>query len=284
MKETADIIELPAYLGVDAAAEVQFFDYQISESRQRNKINLMSNTFSFLLMGTKEVLTHTEPVKITNSDFLLMKSGHCLMTENLSTEQKKYRSLLLFFSDDLLARVLDKYGLASKKQGDDRFIAVCAYDDFIRSFVEGLETLKELPLKTQARMLQVKIEEILLYLAEIHGDDFLGFLLANRHDAIQHFKKVIENNKLNKLTLKELAFLGNMSVSTFKREFDKHYHEPPIKWFQQRRLEHAAFLLEKRSKQASEIYEEVGYETLSNFIQAFKGHFGITPKQYQSKV
>ena len=72
-----------------------------------------------------------------------------------------------------------------------------------------------------------------------------------------------------------------MSVSTFKREFEKNFKSPPSKWFQEKRLEHAAFLLKNKSKRPSDLFEEIGYESLSNFIQAFKTKFGVTPKRYQ---
>ena len=92
----------------------------------------------------------------------------------------------------------------------------------------------------------------------------------------------IINKMINKLTIKELSFLSNMSLSTFKREFEKHFQSSPSKWFQEKRLDHSAFLLKDKSKRPSDIYEEIGYENLSNFIQAFKMKFGTTPKQYQS--
>lgn len=56
---------------------------------------------------------------------------------------------------------------------------------------------------------------------------------------------------------------------------------PPIKWFQEKRLEHAAFLLKNKSKRPSDIYIDIGYESQSNFSAAFKTKFGVTPKQYQ---
>jgi AraC-like DNA-binding protein len=46
-------------------------------------------------------------------------------------------------------------------------------------------------------------------------------------------------------------------------------------------LERAAFLLRNKSKRASDIFEEIGYENLSNFVHAFKVKFGVTPKQFQ---
>jgi len=72
-----------------------------------------------------------------------------------------------------------------------------------------------------------------------------------------------------------------MSVSTFKREFEKHFQESPSKWFQNKRLEHAAFLLQQHTKRPSDIFETIGYENLSNFVHAFKTKFGVTPKQFQ---
>jgi AraC-like DNA-binding protein len=40
--------------------------------------------------------------------------------------------------------------------------------------------------------------------------------------------------------------------------------------------------VENISDEIEDIFEEIGYENLSNFIQAFKIKFGVTPKQYQS--
>ncbi|MDB3914163.1 AraC family transcriptional regulator, partial [Flavobacteriaceae bacterium] len=94
----------------------------------------------------------------------------------------------------------------------------------------------------------------------------------------QKFIQTIESNHLNKLTIKELSFLCNMSESKFKREFKKYFKSSPSKWFQEKRLKHAAFLLQNKATRPSDIFLEVGYETLSNFIQAFKTKFGQTPK------
>jgi AraC-like DNA-binding protein len=79
-----------------------------------------------------------------------------------------------------------------------------------------------------------------------------------------------------------LCLPSEKHVSTFKREFEKRFHNSPSKWFQDKRLEHSAFLLKNESKRPSDIFEEIGYENLSNFIQAFKLKYDVTPKQYQS--
>jgi AraC-like DNA-binding protein len=133
--------------------------------------------------------------------------------------------------------------------------------------------------KSQGRMASLKFEELMLYISEIKGFDFLDSLDIDSNKYAINFKSSIENNKLNKLTLDELSFLCNMSVSTFKRVFQKHYQQSPIKWFQNQRLEYAAYLLNKEKRKSSEIFDLVGYENHSNFIKAFKNKFGVTPKQ-----
>ena len=105
--------------------------------------------------------------------------------------------------------------------------------------------ISKLSKSIQENILASKFEEIMLYLTEFNGLDFLYSLINNSDNQTQKFMQTVESNKLNKLSLKELSFLSNMSVSKFKREFKKHFHNSPSKWFQDKRLEHAAFLLKQ---------------------------------------
>lgn len=273
---------LPEYFDLNPSAEVQLYDYRSTEENLKSKVNLSQNTISFLQRGTKEIFTEQNPILIDSSKFLIMKSGNCLMTENLPSGSS-YRSILLFFSDRMLLDFIAKHQLKIGNSTHHPSAKECAYDDFISSFVKSIEELNKKDVQLRNKILEAKFEEIMLYLYETKGADFLHFLVAERDDQIRHFLKVVENNKLNKLTLKELAFLCNMSLSTFKREFEKHFQESPSKWFLEKRLEHATYLLKSKSKRISDIYEEIGYETPSNFIQAFKAKYGLTPKQYQSQ-
>ena len=46
-------------------------------------------------------------------------------------------------------------------------------------------------------------------------------------------------------------------------------------------MEHAATLLRETDKTLSEVCAIVGFSSLSHFIQKFKKHHGVTPKEYQ---
>jgi AraC-like DNA-binding protein len=276
------IITLPDELNLNSSLSISVYDYERSKEISKQQILLNKNTFSFLQEGKKEIFFDNSSFAIDNSQFLLMKSGHYLMTEKLSNIEDYYRSILLFFSNEDVLKFIRKFELnptySSKLYSTYSF----NYDSFIKRFADSLLDISKLSTAIQKNILDAKFEEIMLYLVEFKGVDFLYSIINNSDNNSQRFIQTIESNQLNKLTIKELSFLSNMSVSTFKREFEKHFHSSPSKWFQEKRLEHSAFLLKNKSKRPSDIYEEIGYENLSNFIQAFKMKFGITPKQYQS--
>jgi len=273
------VINLPEDLQLESSLSIQLYDYVNPKDSDKLQINLSKNTISFLQQGSKEVIHNNKTIAIQNSEFLIMKSGHCLMTEKRPSSKNNYSSILLFFSDEDLNNFKNKFNDLSKKTDVKTSVLVIEYDHFIRKFVESLKDILLMNPKSQGRMASLKFEELMLYISEIKGFDFLDSLDIDSNKYAINFKSSIENNKLNKLTLDELSFLCNMSVSTFKRVFQKHYQQSPIKWFQNQRLEYAAYLLNKEKRKSSEIFELVGYENHSNFIKAFKNKFGVTPKQ-----
>ena len=275
-------ITLPDELNLSSSKSIMVYDYESVTEMSKQQILLNKNTFSFLQEGSKEVFFDNSTYAIDNSQFLLMKSGHCLMTEKLSNDSKYYRSILFFFSNEDVFQFIRKFKLETSNTKTLYSTYSFYYDSFISRFVDSLFDISKLSKSIQENILNAKFEEIMLYLMDLKGLDFIYSLINNSDNQNQKFIQTIESNRLNKLTIKELSFLSNMSVSTFKREFEKNFHSSPSRWFQDKRLEHSAFLLKNESKRPSDIFEEIGYENLSNFIQAFKIKFGVTPKQFQS--
>jgi AraC-like DNA-binding protein len=272
------VINLPEDLKLETSSSIQLYDYQNPKNSDKLQINLSKNTISFLQQGSKEVIHNNKTMSIQNSEFLIMKSGHCLMTEKLPSSKDNYSSILLFFSDDDLNNFKIKFNNLKKETTIKTSLLTIEYDLFLRKFVDSLKDILLMSPTVQNRMVSLKFEELMLYISEVKGFDFLNSFDIDSNKYAINFKNIVESNKLNKLTIKELSFLCNMSDSTFKRVFQKHYHQSPIKWFQNQRLEYAAFLLNKEQKKSSEIYDLIGYENHSNFIKAFKKKFGITPK------
>ncbi len=274
-------ITLPDEMNLEKSQQVHVVGYSSSKDVSKQQIILNQNIISFLIEGTKEVIFDNEELSITPSKFIIMRSGNCLMTEKRVSETSLYKSVLLFFSNEMLHNFIRKIESEKSESIEPKSVYAFDYDDFLKRFVDSLADISNLSKTVQPKILEVKFEEIMLYLTDKYSTDFLYALITNSDDAAQKFIRTIENSHLSKLTLKELAFLCNMSVSTFKREFEKYYSESPMKWFQNKRLEHAHYLL-SLEKSPSEVYFEAGYENLSSFSQAYKIKYGVTPKHHKT--
>jgi AraC-like DNA-binding protein len=270
----------PASLGADP---IQLFEYGGKRLGRPFRVQLSAVTFSFVQKGSKEFVAMHGQQYVRCKELLIAKPGKCLFSEFESPDEGKFCSTILFVSLDTLMDYFRQKGLLRLMQPSDKTFEVFHNPGFVNPFVESLQYIKQLSPDVRSQVLQAKFQELMSFLLGKMGEGYLDFLLSDGSARSKHLLDVVEKNRLKKMTVRDLAFLANMSVSSFQREFEQHYEESPARWFLNQRLEHAAYLLKMKSCRASDVYWEVGYTSLSTFIQAFKARFGVTPKQYQSK-
>lgn len=150
-------------------------------------------------------------------------------------------------------------------------------DPFLKGYFDSL-----MPYFTDPAQLTVR-------LAELKTDEALTLLL--RHlpmrellfDAAEPFKIDLEAYMNRHFTynvpLARFAELTGRSLSTFKRDFAKVFHEPPEQWLRRKRLEQAHFLLTQEKRRPTDVYLDVGFENLSHFSTAYKRHFGVNASE-----
>jgi AraC-like DNA-binding protein len=252
------------------------YDFKMSSDVVKSKVNLSMNMFSFLQVGKKQVHFAGTSVAVNKAQSLLLKKGNWLWTELLDTEAVYYCKLF-FFSEKKLTDFLSKYTNDVKPYKEDVPYFVIENDDYIAAFINSLSSNTFTDHSYSDALLVLKFEEIMLYLLNKYGSTFEDYLHSLISKEISPFKNVVESNVNSNLKLEEIAFLCNMSLSTFKRHFTSEYKEPPGKWLQDRRLQNAKELLEGGDLKASDIYLDIGYNNLSNFSVAFKKKFGISP-------
>ncbi len=284
-----DITNLPEHLferNYTDTSELQIANYEVYKHASKNKINLNKNVFSFLLDGQKNIHFSNDIVSINDTQSLLIASGNFLTTELVGVSS--YRCLLFFFSQKNINDFLLKYRHLFDHNGLNKKTTCSPYfllqkDNFIIHFITSLKQSFDLKQTIAQKILELKFEEIMLYLADKYGQSFFGYLnslLINEREL--SFKVVVEKNLFTNLNIEEIAFLCNMSVSTFKRKFISIYQESPGKWFQQKRLNKAKELLINNEAIPSEIYMDFGYDSLSNFSTAFRNEFGYSPKNVKA--
>lgn len=133
--------------------------------------------------------------------------------------------------------------------------------------------------KPDQALLELKFRELILTIAgNSNNQELLSyFATLLKQPQTVSLRDIMESNYCFNLKLEEFARLSNRSLSTFKRDFLKHFGTTPAKWLMEKRLNHALNLLTNAGKSVSEAAFESGFESTSHFSRSFRTHFGFSP-------
>ena len=263
------------------------YNYVSDKQVPRSKISLSQNLVSLLEQGEKRVYYANDKTVITDNQFAILSLGNCLMTEKLPVNNT-YRSTMLFFSNSALSGFFMKYAsiidrIAAKPDKIKKPYVVFEKDEFINNYIASLKLILLKSALSSDKMIELKFEELMLYLLEEYPNEILSFQAGNQVDyADFEIRKAVELNLTNNITLEELAFLCHTSVSTFKRKFIKLYNKTPSQYFLEQKMGMAKSLL-LQNENPGEVFYKVGYENHSSFSKSFKQVYGISPKEFKKQ-
>jgi AraC-like DNA-binding protein len=270
----------------DKSDGILFHNYSAPAGTFSGKSILNKNAISLVISGEKTMHFAEKMVMINDDEFHFLSRGNCLVSMKLS-DKIQFKSILIFFDDVVLTNFYLKYNakitpLRNKQKLIPEPYLTFKKDAFVLNFIDSLSLLFQNGPIISNEMKQIKFEELMLHLLEKYPDQLLSFQSTKKKDFGDfEIRKAVEMNITKNISLEELAFLCNISLSTFKRRFEKMYEMPPSKWLLQKRMELAKNLLQHHNERPSEVYHQVGYENHSSFSQAFKQIVGISPKDFQ---
>lgn len=100
--------------------------------------------------------------------------------------------------------------------------------------------------------------------------------------AVARAEHYIEQHFSENITVKQLAGLGNMSVSNFNRVFKKEKNLTPIEYLIEIRIEKSKKLLRRKEIPITEIAMRCGFSSSSHFASCFSRLLNITPSEYRN--
>lgn len=263
--------------------DTMFVAYRSDVYPLKNEVFFEEHAVIFVLEGEKRFVSPHQEAHVQKGNVLFIRRGYYLMSESID---KAYKSLVFFFPEKLLKEFVGQNRelfdeLSSQEDGFSPVLVLestSSFDKFIESILPYFSS------KSQYlnQFLRLKLHELLLHLIEIDTSQELKILLFSLYKGQKaDLEYMINNYYLKPLSISELARLSGRSLSAFKRDFEHQFHTSPALWIKHKRLEYASFLLENSSQNVSEIAMEIGYESVSHFIKAFKEKYGFTPVTYQ---
>jgi AraC-like DNA-binding protein len=265
------------------AGEISFVYYREKDSVGKNRVVFSHYAISFVLNGQKELYRSTGNTLISSHQGILIPGGHSIIAERTLNDDL-YSSLIAFFPRELVTNFLAKKAITAHHNNQPTAVSpylLFSRTPFLNEYLRGLIALIEGGQQLSDAMALHKLEELLLTVYELFPEQF-PIMFAGEQTNQLSLKQLIEDNLLNNLTLEELAFLANRSLSSFKRDFESLHSIAPQRYIRDRKLEIASAELLK-GKSVSEIYHVYGYDNPSNFNTAFKKKYGLTPTTYRNQ-
>lgn len=265
--------------GADAS-EMTFVAYRSDVYPERNEVFFEEHAVIVVLEGEKKFSSPTQELHVRKDAILFFQRGCYSMNESIDAN---YKSLVFFVNEKLLKEFVSQHlalfrGVPSQLPADAilSLPSSSAFQTFIQSLLPYFGVTSPL----QNEMLRLKFQELLLHLIEVDVTGQLRAILLHIYQGQKTDLDYLMNTYLLKpLSMNELARLSGRSLSAFKRDFEEHFHTSPGNWMRRRRLDHAHFLLRNTDKNVSEVSMEIGYESVSHFIKAYKQQYGSTPKR-----
>ncbi|WP_044271004.1 helix-turn-helix domain-containing protein [Bacteroides timonensis] len=248
---------------------------------------LTQHALVYILSGVKQINVSHSDFRINAGELFLIPKGEYVMSEYIAGEQG-FRSMMLFFNQKVARYVVEQLNetipdaLAETKKKEA--IKIIPNSPAIQSLFSSLVGYSEEHNPFLSEMVRLKFMELIyLLLDSPYRKIIISFLLDAARYENPSITSVLERYLYSAQTVEELAKIAGRSLSGFKREFTRLYGEAPMTWIRKKKLEHAAFLLEKSDKSIEDIADASGFISASHFARLFKAQYSVSPSAYRAK-
>ncbi len=228
------------------------------------------HSLGMVISGTMQLNDGEKSLTNKVSDLWLTNRNHLLKFVKYPPANGEYKSLSIYFDEFFLQDFSKEYGYKAEESCMSTAFTAIKDSPSLQSFMQSLlvyeNVLKD---KSAASIIQLKLKEALLLLLQ-HNPGLKNVLFDFSKPYRIDLESFMQKNFHFNVQLERFAYLTGRSLSTFKRDFERIFHQTPSRWLQQRRLKEAYDLITKKGKKASDIYLDLGFEDLSHFSYAFK--------------
>ncbi|MEM9921160.1 MAG: helix-turn-helix transcriptional regulator [Bacteroidota bacterium] len=266
--------------------EKKVFEKAIFEAPLRLTVRMPNDAcFYYVVEGNAKVVTPYEEVSVKTQEGLVMQCGNYLNEYFSASQSTHCEAIAIHLYPEVLKMLYDKEFpdfMLHLKKARPIHVAKVKVDSLMRKYMDSLHFYFDNPDMVSDELLKLKLKELILLLVKTDNVAAIQSLFHRLFNASAvDFQEVIESNLYNNCSLEELAALTNLSLSSFKRAFVRHYNCSPAKYIRRRRLEQAAKLLKATALRVSDIAFDCGFKDLAHFSKVFQKAYQYPPSTYR---
>lgn len=229
----------------------------------------------WFISGETKIIQADATFYFKTGDIFLIPRNLLATIINYPKNGQPHKTVVMHLSTERLKKFYEKIDIRKKAIAEQKIYSFSNHP-LLESCLASVIPYFDLEGQFPENIASLKITEAISILREIDPD--IDSVLANfdqpgKVDLISF----MERNFMFNMPMEKLGYLTGRSLSTFNRDFKKHFNITPQKWLTEKRLQLAYYQLLEKKKRPIDVYLEVGFEDLSHFSFAFKKKYGIAP-------
>ena len=265
--------------------------YAVEESARGVSLRAPHLTYYGLVDGTARV-------DVEGEEGLAVEAGESLVVPPLQTitvdfpaaHEDPARYVVLRIDRSQVRSILDRVasdvpsGPAVQEGGrdDHAYFHVPENEGIVRVLNMVAYLFREDP-PNRDRLIDLNAMELLIQMLQTASRPLLVGKLPRNTSAggLAAAVQYIQDNLDRHISIDELVEEACMSKSSFYRHFSDEFEMSPLEYITRERVVRARELLADSDNTVTNVSHALGFSSTSHFIDMFKEHEGVTPKQYQ---
>lgn len=266
--------------------DLLFCYYECPQKNQVLQLYSNHNQFTFTISGKRIIQHGDQRWELSADQGFILKRG--AFHQELPDTFTGWKVLVLYLKDDYLKNVFEEFRqylrLDNLPEVGTKMIEEFEINNQIRNSYESLLPYFDKSKVFPDSIFEGKFKELLFsIISHPNNRHILAYINQISEDYVIPIWEVMEANYYYDLGIADFAKIANRSTTTFRRDFEAHYHTTPGKWLTTKRLEKAKLLLETSDKSIGDIIFECGFKNMSHFSRIFKERYNASPTQYRGR-
>ena len=253
-------------------------------------INLSRYAIAYIIRGRQYVYDGDRRHSVGRGELLYLGIGRHYL-ESVPENGQPFEQIFIYYTPRELQRVLMHLNVTYQLNITNKHVCDnCRSGSFvvadtavsIRNFFLNTNTYLRDSISCRDETAEhIKMTELVYLIATQDEGCIRSRMLSSVDAAREGFEQVIYEHLFKPVSIESLAEKTNRSLTSFKKEFRRHFNTPPHKWFVKQRLVHSRLLLISTNMSISEIGNECSFPNTSHYIKLFKRAYRVTPAAYR---
>ena len=254
-------------------------DQCIVTAGERGTFFLEQHLLYVVLGGSVKLTCGRQSWTVGKNEMILLRRAQSVSYEKQGSEETGlFESQLFAINDELLKDFLTSQQVVIPAMTEEYGAQVSPMSERLVAYCWSLAPYFNDPSQVNPGLLRLKVMELLYNVMDCSKNIFRQ-MLQLRQPVKTDIHRVVEENYTSPISLDELAYLSGRSLSSFKRDFQDIYGEPPARWIREKRLAKAHEMLRSSSLSVADVAYSLGFENPTHFSRIFKQQYGYAPSQ-----